>query len=441
MSEIKDIPVGWAVEKLDNFAIYQKGKKPKLVSDSKTDICFMPYVNIKAFEKGIVDEYTDGDKCTLCKDGDFFDVWDGARAGYIGKAIKGALGSTLVKINFPGILNEYAYQFLVSKYLQINTNTKGTGIPHVDPNILWNYKFPIPPLAEQQRIVAKIEELFSSLDKGIESLKTAQAQLKVYRQAVLKYAFEGKLTNKNIPEGELPEGWVKTELAKITEKVEKVKLKEKNPNEEFIYLDIGGIDNKLNKISNHKVYAWKDAPSRAQQIVKVGDTIFSTVRTYLKNIAFIDKVQYENQICSSGFSVIRANKNKSISKYLYYYSIFEDFIRALNNLQKGTSYPAIRSEDIFTQFINLPPSLTEQTQIVQEIENRLSICDTIEENIRISLLKAEALRQSILKKAFEGTLVAQDPNDEPASVLLEKIRVEKEKNQPIKQDQAKKGTK
>ena len=64
-----------------------------------------------------------------------------------------------------------------------------------------------PPIPEQHRIVAKIEELFSSLDKGIENLKTAQAQLKTYRQAVLKWAFEGKLTNENVKEGELPEGW------------------------------------------------------------------------------------------------------------------------------------------------------------------------------------------------------------------------------------------
>ncbi|WP_197714632.1 restriction endonuclease subunit S [Nitrosomonas supralitoralis] len=67
-------------------------------------------------------------------------------------------------------------------------------MPHVDPGLLWNYDFPIPPLNEQHRIVTKIEELFSELDKGIENLKTTQAQLKVYRQALLKHAFEGKLT-------------------------------------------------------------------------------------------------------------------------------------------------------------------------------------------------------------------------------------------------------
>ena len=78
-------------------------------------------------------------------------------------------------------------------------------------------EFPIPPLPEQHRIVAKIEELFSSLDKGIESLKTVQEQLKIYRQAVLKWAFEGKLTNEEVKEGELPEGWEAKYISQIAE--------------------------------------------------------------------------------------------------------------------------------------------------------------------------------------------------------------------------------
>ncbi|MDP1559017.1 MAG: restriction endonuclease subunit S [Nitrosomonas sp.] len=108
--------------------------------------------------------------------------------------MNGALGSTFVRIYFPSMVNDYAFYFLQSKYQQINTRAKGGGIPHVDPALLWNYDFPIAPLNEQHRIVAKIEELFSELDKGIENLKTARAQLKVYRQALLKHGFEGKLT-------------------------------------------------------------------------------------------------------------------------------------------------------------------------------------------------------------------------------------------------------
>lgn len=151
------------------------------------------------------------------------------------------------------------------------------------------------------------------------------------------------------------------------------------------------------------------------------------VRTYLRNVALVDKLIYKDQICSSGFTVIRAKYDEVVPKYLFYYATFEGFIQPLNELQTGSSYPAVRDDDVLSQYINMPNKLEEQHAIVTEIESRLSVCDKIEESIEQSLKQSEALRQSILKKAFEGKLVPQDPNDEPASKLLERIKAEKEK--------------
>ncbi len=302
------------------------------------------------------------------------------------------------------IISKYLYYFLLFNKPKLVQQGVGGAQPNISQTILKDLDLPIPPLETQHAIVSKIEELFSELDKGIAELKTAQQQLKTYRQSVLKSAFEGKLTNENVKHGELPDGWKSKSLKDLVLKVEKVKRKEVDENEGLIYLDIGGINNNSNRIENYKKYFWKDAPSRAQQIVKQNDILFSTVRTYMKNIAIVDKEIYNNQIASSGFTVLRADSCVNY-KYIYYNTISDVFLNPLNELQTGTSYPAVRDSDVLSQTINLPLSPEEQHRIVQEIESRLSVADKMEQSIQESLQKAEALRQSILKKAFCGELV------------------------------------
>lgn len=187
-------PDSWEVLKLGEIAESEKGKKPKNESSEQSEVHQFPYIDIEAFEKLNFKSFTDGEKCVFCDEDDFLMVWDGSRSGLVGKGIKGVLGSTLVRIKLPKMNNHYAYYFLQSKYLEINTRAKGSGTPHVDPDLLWNYDFPIPPINEQNRIVEKIETLFSEIDAGVESLSKAKTQLERYRQSLLKHAFEGKLT-------------------------------------------------------------------------------------------------------------------------------------------------------------------------------------------------------------------------------------------------------
>ena len=113
MSEEIKVPGHWKVKRLGEVCTYSKGKMPQVLKEEKSKECIFPYINIKAFEKGIFAEYTNGTKCNLCDDEDLLMVWDGARCGLIGKAKKGAVGSTLMKI-LPkeNIHKEYLYHFI-----------------------------------------------------------------------------------------------------------------------------------------------------------------------------------------------------------------------------------------------------------------------------------------------------------------------------------------
>ncbi len=200
---------------------------------------------------------------------------------------------------------------------------------------------------------------------------------------------------------------------------------------EFIYLDISSIDNKKNKIIDPKFFQWGNAPSRAQQIVQKGDILFSTVRTYLNNIAPVDD-KYDQQIASTGFCVIRPFKEFNI-KFFFYYSLSQQFLNAINSLQIGSSYPAVRNSDIFNQPINLPP-FPEQHAIVEKIEELFSELDNGIESLKKARQQLKTYRQAVLKYAFEGKLTQewrkqqiQTGNPpEPAEKLLERIKKERE---------------
>lgn len=458
----------WALEKLGDFADHEKGKKPKNQSSIQTDVFKHPYVNIKAFEKGIIEAYTDGEKCNFCSENDFLMVWDGSRFGLIGNGIKGATGSTLMKINFPGIENHFAYYFLKSKYLEINSKPKGTGTPHVNPDLLWNYIFPIAPLPEQRAIVSKLEQLFSDLDNSIGNFKKAQAQLKLYRQSVLKNACEGKLVlteaefarregrdyepadvllarileerrenwngkgkykEPTPPEWSslpvLPKGWTWTQIGKICEGIVPGRTKPKEFKGEIPWITLPDIRS-LYILKSHKNLGVtkEDAEKVGMKIMPKGSVLMSCVGQFgiicIAGCPVVPNQQLHGFVCPD---VI-------IPEYVAYSLMTQ--VKQMNKLSAATTIAYINKTKCNSITIPLPP-LAEQRRIVTEVERRLSVCDKMEATITESLKKAESLRQSILKKAFEGKLLNEKeleearaaPDWEPAGKLLERIKAEK----------------
>jgi len=286
----------------------------------------------------------------------------------------------------------------------------GTTRKRISRKNLSTLEFPLPSKEIQQQIVSKIEELFSELDNGIEELKTAQQQLKVYRQAVLKWAFEGKLTNENVKDGDLPEGWQSKAINEVA------KLNPKLPNKENIsddlevqFLPMKLVEEVINKVHLDETKKFKDVQKGSYTPFINGDVIFAKVTPCMENgkVAVVEKLENGIGYGSSEFHVIRCS-DELLNKFAFYFLVQDKFRNEAANAMTG----AVGLRRVPKQFIEnyiIPlPTDEEQQQIIQEIESRLSVCDKIEVTITDSLKQAEALRQSILKKAFEGNLFCND---------------------------------
>ena len=213
---------------------------------------------------------------------------------------------------------------------------------------------------------------------------------------------------------ELPEGWEWCRGYEILNPMET----QKPIGEMFGYIDIASIDNKNNRIIDAKFISVSEAPSRASRKVKFGDTLFSMVRPYLKNIAFVEE-EYSNCIASTGFYICSPNKTL-YPKFLFYLMLSEYVVNGLNKYMKGDNSPSINNENITNFFFPLPP-LAEQERIVEKVEQLLAIVDTIEQLQEELKALVKQTKNQVLNYAIAGKLTHQDPNDEPAEALLKRI--------------------
>ncbi len=303
-------------------------------------------------------------------------------------------------------------QFLKLKlsFENLNKLSVSTAQPVISGSKIYAYEILLPPKPTQQAIVSKIEELFSELDKGIENLRLAQQQLKTYRQSVLKWAFEGKLTNENVKEGELPKGWKNVSITELAEKNKHA-------------LKAGPFGSSLKKEfyveKGYKIYGQEQVISgdaflgdyyvnadKYQELasckIKPFDILISLVGTVGKVLLLPDNCQAG--IINPRLIKISLDRNVYSPKFFKYY--FESsFVKSFYGAEtRGTTMDVLNLGIVKT--IPFPLcAIEEQNKIVQEIESRLSVADKMDESITQSLQQTEALRQSILKKAFEGKLL------------------------------------
>ena len=417
MSEIKDIPKHWEIKKLGDVCVTTSGGTPNR-GNSKFYQGNIPWVKSGELDRGLILVTEEKISEDAIKN-------SSAKVFPKGTLLIALYGATIGKLAFLGVdaatnqavcgiyKNEnidsnYLYNFLFYKKQSLVKQGIGGAQPNISQGILKNLDLPLPSLSEQQAIVAKIEELLSELDNGKQQLLTAQQQLKVYRQSLLKWAFEGKLTNKNVKEGELPRGWKKVQIKDVAETFGGYAFKsgEFLSQGKYQVLRMGNIRPGLIRYSESPVYLDSvEANVLSRALLKQNDVIITQTGTRKKrDYGFTVLIQKQNLLLNQRIASIRFNETY-LPKFFLYYSwtdLFKDqfFANETGNVGQGN----VGMKAVTETLIPIP-SLKEQKQIVEELESKLTVCDKIEETIRQSLLQAETLRQSILKKAFEGRLV------------------------------------
>ena len=226
---------------------------------------------------------------------------------------------------------------------------------------------------------------------------------------------------------EIPENWEWVRLGKIVYNRGQMK-----PIADFCYIDIGSIDNKNQKLNDEEFIITADkAPSRARKIVAIGDILYSTVRPYLHNMCIVNRSFSHQPIASTGFASLTCHTG-FYNKFLFYYLMSPDFDAYANSTDnaKGVAYPAINDTKLYRALIPVPPE-EEQKRIIKRLKKVLPYVDTYSttysETESLNNAFPDRMKKSILQEAVQGKLVPQDPADEPASILLERIRAEKQK--------------
>jgi type I restriction enzyme S subunit len=357
---------------------------------------------------------------------------------------------------------KFLFYYLLSQRTALIGQAQGAAQKNISQAILKAHPLVVPPLPEQRRIVAEIEKQFSRLDAGVAALKRVQANLKRYRAAVLQAACEGRLvpTEAELARAEgrayesadvllhrivqerklrwnaelggdsrlpLPEGWSWANLSQISDIQGGIqKQPKRSPVENsFPFLRVANVlRGRLNLAEMHSVELFGNELQKLR--LQTGDLLIVEGNGSPSEIGRMAVWDGSIADCVHQNHIIRARLLGAIlAPYVQSYWNSPEGRRRVTDIASSTSgLHTLSVSKVARLWVPVPP-LAEQHRIVSEVDRRLSVIAEIDAAITMNLKRADRLRQAILKRAFEGKLVAQDPSDEPASVLLERIRAER----------------
>ena len=493
MNEEQELPQGWAWARLGEIASTSSGGTPSR-SNPSYFTGNIPWIKSGELGDGYVTEHSESiseaaladSSAKLFPKGTLLIALYGATVGKVGILTMDAATNQAVCGIFlpPWVELKFAFNYLFSLRREFIEQGKGGAQPNISQDIVRNTPFPLPPLPEQRRIVAKLEELFSKLDAGVAAVRRTQALLKRYRQSVLHAAVTGELTRAwrethpaapaetgaallqrirterraqweaaqvakrggQLPLGEgwkakyvepealdteglpeLPEGWAWATSEQLCSSV----ASGSTPKPEELFADKGEIP--FLKVYNltktgHLDFTNKPTFIREQihngqlnrSRVNPGDVLINIVGPPLGKVSIVPD-QFSEWNINQAIVAFKAVPGYS-NKFLLTSLLTETIMNWLLRTAKTTTSQVNLSVTVCRQLPLPLPSEAEQAEIVAEVERRLTVLDALSQTLTDELKRAERLRQSILHQAFTGRLVPQDATDEPAAALLARLR-------------------
>lgn len=386
----------------------------------------------------------------LIQNGDLLIALSGATTGKWGvftssrKCLLNQRVGNLQIISLNSLSPNYRNYYIASIRKEIELSAYGGAQPNISPTELSKIGFPLPPLNEQKRIVAKLDSIMPRIDSVKERLEKIPVILKRFRQSVLTAAVTGKLTEKwreenpdventftenDVEYSELPEKWKKIEFHLIIKELKNgIPLK---PN-------ISPPGTKILRISANRSgdvnlddyrFIPGDVKKYSNFLLKDGDLLFTRYNGNIDLVGVCGKVRnlVENFLYPDKLMRVRINENLSDSdfiEFIFQTGSIRDFLESKSKSSAGQN--GLSGSDLKQTPIPLPP-LEEQKEIVRQVDKLFALADKVEDHYKKAKLRVDKLSQSVLAKAFRGELVPQDPNDEPAEKLLERILEEKKR--------------
>jgi type I restriction enzyme S subunit len=382
----KTLPEGWLETTIENSCeILDKLRKP-ISQKNRTNgeypyygaTGIVDYINNYIFDERLVLVGEDGAK------------WErGDKTGFIAEGKYWVNNHAhVLRVNEDILIDKWLVNFLC--FSDLSDYITGTTVPKLNQAKLKSIEFPLPPLEEQKRIVAKIDTLFAKIDKAISLTEDSLKQAKNLLPSVLKEVFEkGKA-----------DGWEEKKLEEVLEKTNNVNPKTSSF-DEFTYIDISAVDKSLQEIVLPKTVKSIDAPSRAKKSIELDDILFATTRPNLKNIAIVSEL-YDFPIASTGFCVVRSN-SEAHNRYLFYYLISDLLQEQIKPFIRGAQYPAVSDKDLKSVLIPVP-NLKEQIQASALFDKISDESKQSQSKLEEQLAYLKQLKSSILSKAFKGEL-------------------------------------